>query len=311
MINYPWGDQTPYYSFNWYLKQNYNHPVRKVTVDAGFTCPNRDGTVTTGGCTYCNNDSFNPSYNDRRKSLRWQIDQGIDFLSRRYGSEKYMVYFQPYSNTHAPLEELRQLYEEALQVPDVIGLTIGTRPDCVDEAKLDYLAELGRQFDVTIEYGLESISDTTLQRINRGHDVKAYETAMRMSAERGLKTCTHIIIGFPWEEETQWLETAAYLSEQKTTFLKVHQLHVVKNTAMAKEYQRMPFHVFGYEEYRQFLLKFIARLSPEIVLQRLAGEAPPNILIAPKWNVQMGSFIKDFRELCRQENIWQGKDYKP
>jgi radical SAM protein (TIGR01212 family) len=222
-----------------------------------------------------------------------------------------MVYFQPYSNTHAPLEELRQLYEEALQVPDVIGLTIGTRPDCVDEAKLDYLAELGRQFDVTIEYGLESISDTTLQRINRGHDVKSYETAMRMSAERGLKTCTHIIIGFPWEEEAQWLETAAYLSEQKTTFLKVHQLHVVKNTAMAKEYQRMPFHVFGYEEYRQFLLKFIARLSPEIVLQRLAGEAPPNILIAPKWNVQMGSFIKDFRELCRQENIWQGKDYKP
>ena len=228
MIPSEFGEKR-YNSYNIYLKNIYGERIQKVTVDAGFTCPNRDGTVASGGCTYCNNESFNPGYNDPTKSISQQIDEGTEFLTRRYNVEKFIVYFQPYSNTYASLDKLKQLYEEALSVPGVVGLTIGTRPDCVNKEKINYLETLAKSYDITLEYGLESIYDQTLKKINRGHNYQSYLDALELTSGRGIKICTHIILGFPWENIDQWLVEAETLSELNFDFLKIHQLHIVKN----------------------------------------------------------------------------------
>ena len=266
---FPWGHEKRYNRYTEYQKAKYGERVQKVTVDAGFTCPNRDGTITKGGCIYCNNDSFNPGYNDPNKTIRQQIEEGVEFLKRRYGRlRKFIVYFQPYSNTYAPLETLKKYYEDALSHPEVVGLTIGTRPDCVDEVKINYLEELAKSYDITIEYGLESFSDDTLKRINRGHDVKAYLDALDMTNNRGIKICTHMIFGFPWEDKTLWLETADRLSELDFYFLKIHQLHIVKNTALAEMYQKESFKFMNPNEYMELIVEFLERLNPEIMIHQ-------------------------------------------
>ena len=308
--SYPWKHNKRYNAFSEYQKSRYGKRVQKVTVDAGFTCPNRDGSIAKGGCIYCNNESFNPGYNSAKKSITQQIEEGIAFLRRRYKNiYKFIVYFQPYSNTYAPLEVLKKSYEEALSHEEIIGLTIGTRPDCVDEEKLDYLAFLAGNYDITIEYGLESISDDTLKKINRGHDVQAYINAMKITKERNLKTCTHLIFGFPWEEKSLWLETANWISAQKPDFLKVHQLHVVKDTVLAKMYKKSPFPLPGYDEYLEIIIQFLERLSPQIVIQRLFGEAPPRTLIAPHWNIRNTQLVKLLDDLLEKKNTWQGRLY--
>lgn len=298
-----------YRSYNNYLKIKYGQRVQKVTVDAGFTCPNRDGTVARGGCIYCNNESFNPGYNDPTKSIKQQISEGTEFLKRRYGVEKFIVYFQPYSNTYASLDHLKELYYEALSQPGIIGLTIGTRPDCVDESKIEYLASLAKDYDITIEYGLESIRDETLKRINRGHDFQSYLDAVDMTKGRGIKICTHIILGFPWENSGHWMYQADVLSEIFFDFLKIHQLHIVKNTVIAKQYQKNPFVLFTLDEYAQMVISFLERLNPKIIIQRLAGEAPKPMLLAPNWGKRNAEVIQYIDAQFEKRDTWQGKYY--
>lgn len=308
---YPWGNDQRYNAFSAYQKRVYGERVQKVTVDAGFTCPNRDGTVATGGCIYCNNRSFNPGYNDPAKPIRWQIDEGIDFLKRRYSRvRKFIVYFQPYSNTYASLATLRDYYEQALDHPEVTGLTIGTRPDCIDSTKLDYLEQLARDYDITIEYGLESVSDQTLRKINRGHDFAAFEEAVRMTHGRGIKMATHIIVGFPWEKPEQWISTAGILSDYPLDFVKIHQLHVVRDTALARMYEREPFPLMDPSTFVTVVVSFLERLRPDIVMQRLFGEAPPHMLIAPKWGIRNSALLQMLEEELVRRDTWQGKLYQ-
>jgi len=307
---YFWGHNKRYNRYTEYQRAKYGERVQKVTVDAGFTCPNRDGTVAKGGCIYCNNESFNPSYNSPEKSIRQQIDEGVEFLKRRYQKvKKFIVYFQPYSNTYATVDTLKRYYEEALSHPEVIGLTIGTRPDCVDKSKIKYLQELAASYDITIEYGLESFSDETLKKINRGHDVKAYLDALELTKGRGIKICTHMIFGFPWEDKVRWLETANRLSELNFDFLKIHQLHVVKNTVLADMYQKKPFQFMQPDEYIDLIIEFLERLNPQIVIQRLFGEAPPRTLIAPRWGIRNTQLVQMLEFKMEHKDSWQGKQF--
>ena len=273
-----------YNAFGQYMKQLYRTPVYKVNVDAGFTCPNRDGTVATGGCIYCNNDSFRPSACTSTASLREQINKGIPYLRSRYGAEKFIVYFQPYTNTYASVEILDRLYREALDNPGVVGLAIGTRPDCIDPEKIALLESLGRDHFVLVEYGLQSIYDRTLAFINRGHDYACFKHALAMTIGRGIHVGAHLILGFPTETREEMLAMADELSGLPIEFLKIHQLQVVKETALADLYAEKPFATFGYHEYIEMLADFLERLSPDIVLQRLFAAAPDDILIAPLWN---------------------------
>lgn len=296
-----------YNAFGMYMKQLYRTPVYKVNVDAGFTCPNRDGSVATGGCIYCNNDSFRPSACTSAASIREQIDKGIPYLRSRYRAEKFIVYFQPYTNTYASVEILERLYREALDNPGVVGLAIGTRPDCVDEEKIALLETLSREHFVLVEYGLQSIYDTTLAFINRGHDYACFKRALSMTAGRGIHVGAHLILGFPTETREEMLAMADELSRQPIEFLKIHQLQVVKETALADLYAKKPFATFGYHEYIEMLSDFMERLSPDIVLQRLFAAAPDDILIAPLWNKTRSELLRDLDVFMEQRGSYQGK----
>lgn len=299
-----------YNAFGHYMKDLYHTPVYKVNVDAGFTCPNRDGTVATGGCIYCNNDSFRPSACSSSASLRDQIEKGTPYLRSRYGAEKFIVYFQPYTNTYASVEILERLYREALDSPGVVGLAIGTRPDCVDEEKIALLETLARDHFILVEYGLQSVYDRTLAYINRGHDYACFKDALALTAGRGIRVGAHIILGFPTDTREQMLGMADELSGLPIEFLKVHQLQVVKDTALAEHYAAKPFPVFGYKEYLLMLSDFLERLAPRIVLQRLFAAAPDKILIAPVWNKTRSEFLNDLDALMEQRGSYQGKDRK-
>ena len=299
-----------YNSYLGYMKRHYGKRIQKVTVDAGFTCPNRDGLLGTGGCIYCNNASFNPGYNSAKKTIALQIKEGIDFLKRRYNADRYIVYFQPYSNTYAPLDKLKAIYEEALLHPQVIGLTIGTRPDCIDVDKIAYLSDLAKTYDITIEYGLESTSDETLQKINRCHDFQCFLDAVKLTASHTIKQCAHIILGFPWENRSHWLKEADILSELPIDFLKIHQLHIVKDTPLGDQYLRNPFKLLTFREYLDLIVTFLERLNPNIILQRLAGEAPPHMLIAPHWGMRASEIVRKIEKELVLRDTWQGKKYQ-
>ncbi len=296
-----------YNAFGQYMKDLYHVPVYKVNVDAGFTCPNRDGTVATGGCIYCNNDSFRPTACTSTSSLREQIAKGIPYLRSRYGAEKFIVYFQPYTNTYASVAVLERLYREALDNPGVIGLAIGTRPDCVDEGKIALLETLAQDHFVLVEYGLQSIYDKTLEFINRGHDYACFKNALAMTVDRGIRVGAHLILGLPTETRDETLGMADELSQLPIEFLKIHQLQVVKETALAELYAAKPFPTFGYEEYLSMLADFIERLSPRIILQRLFAAAPDDILIAPVWNKTRSEFLRDLDVFMEKQGSYQGK----
>ena len=218
--------------------------MQKVALDVGFTCPNRDGTKGFGGCTYCNNDSFNPSYCDPNLPLHTQIDEGIKFLQHRYKTKKYVGYLQAYSNTYKPLAELKKIYEEILSHPEITGLVIGTRADCVDDEKLDYIASLSKNYDITIEYGIESCYNKTLALLNRCETFEEAETSIRKTAERGIKVCGHLIFGLPGETRAEMLEEAKLISALPLDFIKLHQLHIVKGTVMASQYKKKSGNVY-------------------------------------------------------------------
>ncbi|MCX8034490.1 MAG: TIGR01212 family radical SAM protein [Thermodesulfovibrio sp.] len=295
-----------YYSFGDYLKEIFGKKVYKVNVDAGFTCPNRDGTIGTTGCIYCNNNSFRPSSCAPTKPLMEQIITGINYLKQRYKAKAFLVYFQPYTNTYAPVKQLEKLYTEALSHPEVIGLAIGTRPDCVDDEKLALLEELSKKYLIIVEYGLQSIYEKSLKYIKRGHDYSTFLEAVYNTHNRGILVGAHIIVGLPTETREESLCMADEINRHPIKFLKIHQLQVIKDTILARLYEKNPFSVFDYDEYLNFVVDFIERLSPDIVIQRLFATAPEEILIAPKWNRSKQQILNDINRRLEERNACQG-----
>lgn len=308
---YPWGDNRRFNSYSNYFKREFGGRVQKLTIDAGFTCPNRDGTVATGGCTYCNNDAFNPSYCTPSKSITQQIDEGIEFHAVRYRrADRYLAYFQAFSNTHAPLDKLEKLYTEALANPKIIGLVIGTRPDCVDEQKLDYFQELSQKYYIALEYGVESCYNKTLELINRGHNFEKSVWAIEETHRRGIKTGAHIIFGLPGESREEMMAEAAILSKLPLNTIKFHQLQIIKGTTMELQYQQNPsmFNLFGMEEYFNFMVDFLEQLNPNFVVERFTGEAPPRYLATPPWgNYRTDQLMVMLEKILEQRNTWQGR----
>lgn len=295
-----------YYSFGEYLKEIFGKKVYKVNVDAGFTCPNRDGTLGYGGCIYCNNASFRPPSCAPELTLTEQIQNGIAHVKKKYKAELFLVYFQPYTNTYAPVERLEKLYREALSFPEVVGLAIGTRPDCVDEEKLELLRELSKTHLIIVEYGLQSIYDKSLKFIHRGHDYATFLKAVYDTHEKGVLVGAHIIVGLPTETREETLQMADEINRHPIKFLKIHQLQVVKDTVLARMYEKQPFKLFEYEEYLDFLVDFLERLSPDIVIQRLFATSPDEILIAPKWNRSKQQILNDINKKLEERNARQG-----
>ena len=266
--------------------------VQKISIHAGFTCPNRDGTKGVGGCSYCNNHTFNPDYCHDGKSITEQLQEGIHFFSRKYPTMKYIAYFQAYTNTYGELEALKSKYEEALNREDVVGLIIGTRPDCVPDELLDYLQLLGKKTFVMVEYGIESTSNVTLQRINRGHSYEEAEDAVRRTANRGIPVGAHILLGLPGETREDILRHADRISTLPLTSVKLHQLQIIRGTAMGYEYEQHPehFHIFTVDEYIDLIIAFISRLRSDIYIDRFISQSPKNLLLAPDWGLKNHEF---------------------
>jgi radical SAM protein (TIGR01212 family) len=308
--DYPWGHSRRFNSYTEYFKGRFGGRVQKLAIDAGFTCPNRDKTRRIGGCTYCDNDAFNPSYCRPEKSVSLQIEEGIEFHRIRYRrATRFLAYFQAYSNTYAPLETLRSLYEEALACQGVIGLVIGTRPDCVNEEILDYLAELSRKYYIIVEYGIESCYNKTLLRINRGHDFEKTLWALEESYKRGILIGGHMIIGLPGESREEILNEALILSGLPLHTIKFHQLQIIKGTLMAREYGENPgnFEIYEIDDYLLLIKEIVERLNPEFVIERIAGEVPPAYNVNTSWSIRYDQVLHQFEQLLEKHNTWQGK----
>ncbi len=308
---FEWGHGRRYNAYAQYFAREFGGRVQKVTIDGGFTCPNRDGTKGLGGCTYCKNDAFNPSYCLPEKPISKQIAEGIEFHARRYRrAEKFLAYFQAYSNTYDALETLKRKYDEALSFQNVVGLVIGTRPDCVDDEKLRYFQQLSKTHYIILEYGIESCYDKTLALINRGHTFADSVEAIKKTAEYGIKAGAHLIFGLPGETRDQMLAEAEIVSELPLTTLKLHQLQIVKNTFMANDFASFPekYHFFGMEEYIELVIDFLERLSPDIVIERFAGEVPPRFLAGPNWGVvRYDQVLTLIENRLKSRNTWQGR----
>ena len=280
--------------------------MQKISVDAGFTCPNRDGRISTGGCIYCDNRTFNPAYCQRQDSITQQLEAGKLFFARKYPEMKYLAYFQAYTNTYASIDHLRQLYEEALRVEDVVGIVIGTRPDCVSDKLLDYLEDLNRHTFLIVEYGVESAYDETLQRINRGHSFAQSRLAIEKTHQRGILTGAHIILGLPGEDAQENLRQAPIISSLPIDILKIHQMQIIRGTRLAAEFERSPFHIYDIDEYIRLIANYIQRLRKGLVLERFVSQSPKELLIAPHWGLKNHEFTDLLNNYLKQHNIHQG-----
>ena len=338
-MTFPWGDNRRFNSYSRYFAKQFGGRVQKISVDAGFSCPNRDGKISTGGCTFCSNEAFNPSYCRPEKSIKQQIEEGIEFHRKRYRrASQYLVYFQPFSNTYKPLEELKSIYQQALEgmsyqptqptdsnrtvsarndmgckpleTPKIIGIVIGTRPDLIDDTILQYLNEIQQTHYVILEYGVESVYDETLKRVNRGHDFATAERAIHMTADYGIPCGAHFIFGLPGETKAMMLDAADIISQLPLTTVKFHQLQIFKGTKMAEEYQAHPeaFHLFDLEEYIDFVIDFAERLNPDIVIERFAGEVPPRFLVSEPWmKLRYDEVLTRIEKRMEERDTWQGK----
>ena len=299
---------TPYYNdYGTWIRRQFPYRVQKISIDAGFTCPNRDGRISTGGCIYCDNRTFNPSYCQRRHSVTQQLEEGKRFFAHKYPDMKYLAYFQAFTNTYAPLSQLKALYEEALQVDDIVGIVIGTRPDCVSDELLDYLAELNQRTFVLVEYGIESANNDTLLRINRGHSFEQSQEAIQRTHQRGLLTGAHIILGLPGEDAAESLRQASIISSLPIDILKIHQMQIIRGTRLAEEFAANPFHIYTVDEYIQLIAEYIQRLRPDLILERFVSQSPKELLIAPHWGLKNYEFTNLLVNCLKQNKIYQGQ----
>lgn len=307
------AQQFLYNEFPLFLKRYFPYKVQKISLNAGFTCPNRDGTKGHGGCTYCNNQTFNPEYCRTEKTIKVQLEEGKRFFAHKYPEMKYLAYFQAYTNTYAGLESLKRKYEEALSVDDVVGLVIGTRPDCMPDELLQYLENLNRQTFLLVEYGIETTCDETLKRINRGHTYADTVETVQRTAARGILTGGHVILGLPGESHDDMVSQAGVLSELPLTTLKMHQLQLIRGTRMAYEYEQNPagFHLFNdVNEYIELVIDYIEHLRPDIVPERFVSQSPRELLIAPDWGLKNYEFTARVQKRMKERGAYQGRMYK-
>lgn len=310
---YGMNECLPYNDFGTFLKKTFPYKVQKISINAGFTCPNRDGSKGYGGCSYCNNQTFNPEYCKTDKSITMQLSEGVRFFARKYPEMKYLAYFQAYTNTYSnDMGTLIAKYEEALRFPDVAGIIIGTRPDCMPDALLNYFAELAKKVFVMIEYGVESTLDSTLRRINRGHTQAESAATIIRTAQKGIYVGAHLILGLPGENSAGMLRHAKVLSSLPITTLKLHQLQLIKQTRMALEYEetREDFHLFGVDEYIDLVIDFAERTRPSIVLERFVSQSPKELLIAPDWGLKNYEFTAKVLRRFKERKTWQGRLYR-
>ena len=298
---------TPYYyDYGTWIRHRFPFRVQKISIDAGFTCPNRDGRLSTGGCIYCDNRTFNPAYCQRKDSITQQLEAGKQFFARKYPEMKYLAYFQAYTNTYASISHLRELYEEALSVKDIVGIVIGTRPDCISDELLDYLEDLNRRTFLIVEYGVESANDDTLRRINRGHSFAQSRLAIEKTHQRGILTGAHIILGLPGEDAQENLRQAPLISSLPIDILKIHQMQIIRDTRLADEFEREPFHIYSVNEYIELIANYIQRLRKDLVLERFVSQSPKKLLIAPQWGLKNHEFTDLLNNYLKNHQIHQG-----
>jgi len=301
-----------YYDFASFIKEHFSERVQKISLDTGFTCPNRDGSKGIGGCTYCNNNSFNPNYCKPDKGVTQQLKEGISFFSKKHKSQKYLAYFQAYTNTYSNIEQLKKLYTEALSDPGVVGMVIGTRPDCIDSKVVDLLSELSKDHLILLEFGVESTLNRTLDLVNRCHTYEETIAAFDLAKDRGLILGAHMIIGLPGESKEDILNHAKEISKLPITTLKLHQLQIIKHTVMALQLKKEPekFKLFTADEYIDLVTDFISLLRPDIVIERFISESPQNLLLAPKWNgLKNFEITSMIDKKLIEKDLWQGKFY--
>lgn len=300
-----------YNDYGAWMRRQFPFRVQKISIDAGFSCPNRDGHISHGGCTFCDNRTFNPSYCQPSKSITEQITEGKEFFRHKYPDMKYLAYFQAFSNTYATLDTLQRRYEEALSAEDVVGIVIGTRPDCVSDEILNYLESLNQQTFMIVEYGIESVSDDTLRRVNRGHNFEYSRRAIIETHNRGILTGAHIILGLPSESAEDNVRQADIISALPIDILKLHQLQIIRGTQLAAEYERQPFNLYTADEYIDLCRRYIERLRPDIVLERFVSQSPKELLVAPKWGLKNYEFANRFVNYMKRMDSWQGKYAEP
>lgn len=296
-----------YKEFGTWLQAELGCKAQKLSVDAGLTCPNRDGTLGRGGCTFCDNRTFNPAYCRQGGSIADQLEAGKRFFSRKYPTMKYLAYFQSYSNSYGTLSHLKDLYEEALRVPDVVGLVIGTRPDCMPDALLEYLEELNRRTFLLVEYGVESANEETLVRVNRGHTFAQARECIIRTAQRGIRVGVHMILGFPWETRSELIRQAQLIASLPITTLKLHQLQVIRGTQLAREYELHPWPLPTAEEYVDLVLEYISHLPPSLVLERFVSQSPPEYVIAPRWGLKNHEFSALVKKAIQKRSTQLGQ----
>ncbi len=311
IMNYPWGHTRRFNDYSSFIRRTFGGRVQKLSINAGFTCPNRDGTKDSRGCSYCNNNTFRPSYCEPDKSVTQQINEGIEFFSRKYPDMRFLAYFQSFSNTYGALDLLDKVYSEALRHEKVDGLVIGTRPDCVDEAILDMIAEKAQNFFVAIEYGIESTIDSTLERIRRHHTYQDATDAITMTKERNIHVGAHLILGLPGETYQDQLSHAGALSALQIDTLKLHQLQIVRHTTFAKEYAKNPleFRLWDLEAYIDFIVDFLEHLRPGIIVERFVNQSPADMLIAPKWGLKNFEIVAKIEKRLKERDTWQGRRF--
>ena len=300
-----------YYDLNSYLRSIFGCRVQKISLDAGLTCPNRDGSIATGGCIYCNSRGSGTGALQKGLSITEQILKGKESLKRRYKAKKFIAYFQSFSNTYGPYEKLKGLYKEALAIDDIVGLSVGTRPDCVDESILTLLEGYTKDYLVWIEYGIQSIHDRTLTLINRGHDVRCFKRAVKATRTRGIKICTHVILGLPFEDRRDMLATAEAVAAMGIDGIKIHLLYVIKGTGMEKLYQEGTYRCLEQDEYANLVCDFLELLPPDMVIQRLTGDPHPDELVAPEWSLRKNETLSLIKKILADRDSWQGKRSGP
>lgn len=299
-----------YLDYSSFIKSTFGERVQKISLDIGFSCPNRDGSKGYGGCTYCNNNTFNPDYCEPTKSIQDQLQQGISFFSKKYKAQKYLAYFQAYTNTYSDFESLKKMYDDALSVEGVIGLVIGTRPDCISDEIIDYLSFLSKKHFISLEFGVESTLNRTLKNVNRCHTFEETMLAFERCASKGFHLGAHLIIGLPGETKEELLHHAVEISKLPIDTLKLHHLQIVKNAVMEVQYKRNPadFNLFTSEEYIDFITEFIGYLRPDIIIERFISETPQELLIAPKWNnLKNFEIVAKIDKKLQEKSTWQGK----